>query len=103
MVKNVPSEPPIWLEPTHVINFVVAMAGEAYDAHQQEVQNGNRGFGESMRRRYLLRLGPLVLAIFVAPPVMRADGLNGTTAGGTTVPGIGVDDTNTVTTINASF
>jgi hypothetical protein len=33
------AEPPIWLEPTHVINFVVAMAGEAYYAHEREVQN----------------------------------------------------------------
>lgn len=41
--KNVPSEPPIWLGPTQVINFVVAMAGEAYNAHKQEVQNGNSG------------------------------------------------------------
>jgi hypothetical protein len=39
--KNQPSEPPIWLGPTQVINFVVAMAGEAYDAHNQEAQNGN--------------------------------------------------------------
>jgi hypothetical protein len=29
--------------PTQVINFVVAMAGEAYDAHEQEVQNGKGG------------------------------------------------------------
>src|SRR6201987_498637 len=39
--KNQPSEPPIWLGPSQVIYFVVAMAGEAYDAHNQEVQNGN--------------------------------------------------------------
>jgi hypothetical protein len=27
----------------HVMDFVVAMAGEVYDAHEQEVQIGNPG------------------------------------------------------------
>jgi hypothetical protein len=33
-----------------VINFVVTMAGEAYDAHAQEVQNGNSGSNAHQER-----------------------------------------------------
>jgi hypothetical protein len=42
--KNEPSELPMWLGPAQVIDFVVAMAGEVYDAHEQEVQIGTSGF-----------------------------------------------------------
>jgi hypothetical protein len=41
--QNEPSAPPNWLGPTLVIDFVVSMAGEAYDAHEQEVQIANPG------------------------------------------------------------
>ncbi len=36
--------PRSWLGPALVINLVVSMAGEAYDAHEQQVQIGNSGF-----------------------------------------------------------
>src|ERR1035437_333709 len=42
--KNEPSEPPNWLGPTLVIDFVVSMAGEAYDTHEQEATTGNSDY-----------------------------------------------------------
>jgi hypothetical protein len=37
------SSPPILAGAARAIKFVVSMAGEAYDAHEQEVQIGNPG------------------------------------------------------------
>jgi PEP-CTERM motif len=58
--------------------------------------------GGIMRKGHFLPLGVVVTAAFISPLTMRADTIKGTTTG-STISGVGVDDTNTVTTMNVSF
>src|SRR6266404_2653424 len=68
------SEPQIWLGPAQVIDFVVAMAGEVYDAHEQEVQIGNSGLHARVRDRAVgPRMSGSLVASLTRPQSLRVE------------------------------